>query len=144
MTLEFIAMLYFSKEHSAWLHLTGWDAPPLSRDALAALRQIERQTDEVIAQRGEPEFTPFLLLAGSLASERAPHAVRKAWRLAPELADRLLSQIEQRGAEEAIEEAIAELEDGSEDPDAGSGVDPDDYVGVDLDDLSARAWPAPS
>jgi hypothetical protein len=142
MSSRFVEMLHYNREHAAWLHLTGWDAPPDDRDTLAALRQIETQTDEVVAQRGEPAHTPFVLLAGSLASDRAPASVRKVWRLAPELADRLLQQVEQRGTDEAIEEALAAWDDTREaHGDDALSLDLDDYEGVDFDDLARRAYP---
>jgi hypothetical protein len=137
-------MLHFSRDTSAWLHLAGWDAPPTHRDAVAALRQIETQTDDVVRARGEPEHTPFVLIAGSIASETAPHRVRKVWRLAPELADRLLSQVEQRSADEAIHDAIAQWdEERTEFGDDTESLDLADYVGVDFADLAARAYPPP-
>jgi len=141
MANKFIEMLHYSRDDAAWLHLTGWDAPPNDRDTLAALRQIEEQTDEVLTQRGEPAHTPFVLMAGVLASSRSPHVVHKVWRLAPELADRLLRQIEQRGADDAIEEALAEWEGTREQHgDDALSLDLDDYVGVDFADLSRRAY----
>lgn len=139
---EFIAMLHWSRERGAWLQLTGWASPATHRDALAALREIERQTDEVVRERGEPEHTPFVLLAGSIASDDAPHRVRKTWRLSPELADRLLDSVDERGADEAIEEALAEWDEArAEDGDEVESLDAADWVGVDLDDLAARAYP---
>jgi hypothetical protein len=139
---EFIAMLHYSRERAAWLQLTGWASPATHRDALAALREIERQTDEVVRERGEPEHTPFVLLAGSIASDDAPHRVRKTWRLAPELADRLLVSVDERGVEEAIEASLAEWDDArAEGGDAVDSLDADDWVGVDLDALAARAYP---
>lgn len=143
MRRDFIVMLHYDREHAAWLHLTGWESAPDDRDTRAALSQIETQTDEVIAARGEAALTPFVLLAGSIASEQAPHAVRKVWRLAPELADRLLSQIEQRGTAEAIEDALAEWDDTRRllDDDAPS-LDTEEYVGVDFEDLERRAYPS--
>jgi len=142
MSSKFIAMIHYSQAHSAWLHLTGWDAPVNDRDTLDALRQIEEQTDEVLEQRGTPAYTPFVLLAGSLASASSPHVVRKLWRLSPELADRLLSQVEDRGADDAIEEALAEW-DGTRAAhgDDALSLDLDDYVGVDFEDLARRAYP---
>ena len=140
MNTEFIAMLYYSAEHAAWLALTGWDAPATARDAMGALRQVERETDRVLAEQGEPAHTPFVLIAGSIASDTAPHRVRKVWRLAPELADRLLEQLEQRGAEEAIEEALeawrADADRHGEDTES---LDLDDYEGIDCVDLARRA-----
>jgi hypothetical protein len=142
MNSRFVEMLHYSREHAAWLHLTGWDAPPDDRDTLAALRQIETQTDEVVAQRGEPAHTPFLLLAGSVASDRSPHSVRKVWRLTPDLADRLLQQVEQRGTEAAIEEALAAWDDTrAEHGDDALSLDLDDYEGLDFEDLARRAYP---
>jgi hypothetical protein len=52
--------------------------------------------------------------------------VPRGWRLAPELADRLLQQVEQRGAAEAIDDAD-ELEE-------------DEVEGLDLGDLMRRAY----
>jgi hypothetical protein len=139
---EFIAMLHYSREHGAWLQLTGWASPATHRDALAALREIERQTDEVVRERGEPDRTPFVLLAGSIASEDAPHRVRKAWRLAPELADRLLDSVDERGADEAIEEALAAWDEArAEDGEDVRSLDEADWIGVDLEALAARAYP---
>lgn len=139
---EFIAMLHYSRERAAWLQLTGWASPATHRDALAALREIERQTDEVVRERGEPEHTPFVLLAGSIASDDAPHRVRKTWRLAPDLADRLLVSVDERGVEEAIEASLAEWDEArAESGDAVDSLDADDWVGVDLDALAARAYP---
>ncbi len=139
---EFITMLHYSRDHAAWLQLTGWASPPTHRDALAALRQIERQTDEVIRERGEPAHTPFVLLAGSIASEDAPHRIRKTWRLPPELADRLLQHVDGRGADEAIEEAVAAWDEArAEDGDDVESLDPTDWIGVDLDELARRAYP---
>jgi hypothetical protein len=142
MRRDFIVMLHYDRAHAAWLHLTGWESPPEDRDTRAALGQIETQTDEVITARGEVAHTPFVLLAGSIASERDPHVVRKLWRLAPELADRLLTQIEHRGTDEAIEDALAEWDDTRRllDDDAQS-LDLDEYVGVDFEDLARRAYP---
>lgn len=140
---EFIVLLHYSQDHASWLHLTGWDAPPTARDAMAALRQIEQQTDQVVAERGEPACTPFVLLAGSIASEQAPHDVRKAWRLAPELADRLLMQVESRSAQQAIDDALSDWDEAREqDGDEVSSLDLADYVGVDFEDLTRRARPA--
>jgi len=140
---EFIAMLHYSRDHGAWLQLTGWASPATHRDALGALREIERQTDEVVRERGEPEHTPFVLLAGSIASDDAPHRVRRTWRLAPELADRLLDSVDERGADEAIEDALAEWEAARADGgDEVASLDPADWIGVDLDALAARAYPA--
>lgn len=133
MTRHFIALLHYSREHHGWLPLTGWDAPPTAADSMAALRQIERQTDEVVSAEGEPEHTPCVLIAGSIVSEEAPHQVRKVWRLAPALADRLLSRVEGRSLEEAIDDAADEV--------SVDGLDTDDYVGVDLDELAHRAHP---
>jgi hypothetical protein len=142
MASQFIVMLHFSREHGAWLHLTGWESPPTARDAVAALRQIEQQTDEVVRERGEPRWTPFVLLAGTMASETAPHQVRVAWRLAPEWADRLLDRVEGRGADEAIEEALDEWTSRRDaDGDDVPSLDLDDYRGVDLQDLADRAHP---
>jgi hypothetical protein len=141
MASTFIAMLHYSQDLDAWLHLTGWDSPPNDRDTMAALRQIESQTDEVVAERGEPAFTPFVLLGGTLDSAQSPHEVRKVWRLAPDLADRLLQQIEQRGTEEAIDDAIAEWDGTREEHgDDALSLDLDDYIGVDLADLADRAY----
>jgi hypothetical protein len=141
---EFIAMLHYSREHGAWLQLTGWASPATHRDALAALREIERQTDEVVRERGEPAHTPFVLLAGSIASDDAPHRVRKAWRLAPELADRLLDSVDERGADEAIEDALAAWDEARADGgDDVCSLDAADWIGVDLDALAARAYPDP-
>ena len=142
MRSDYIALIHYRREHARWLHLAGWDAPPTARDARDALRQIEEQTDVVIAERGEPEHAPFVLLAGSLSSEHSPHVVRKWWRLAPDLADRLLRGVEGRGADEAIDEALAEWE--REQARAGEPVEPldtNDYVGLDFDDLARRAHP---
>jgi hypothetical protein len=139
---EFIAMLHYSREHAAWLQLTGWASPATHRDALAALREIERQTDAVVREHGEPALTPFVLLAGSIASDEAPHRVRKTWRLAPELADRLLVSVDERGTDEAIEEALAQWDEArAEDGDEVVSLDPADWIGVDLDALAARAYP---
>jgi hypothetical protein len=142
MRRDFIVMLHYDRDHAAWLHLTGWESTPDDRDTRAALGQIEAQTDEVIAERGEAAHTPFVLLAGSIASDRDPHVVRKAWRLAPELADRLLTQIEGRGTDEAIEDALAEWDETRRllDDDAPS-VDPEEFVGVDFEGLERRAYP---
>jgi len=142
MSREFIVMLHYDREHAAWLHLTGWESVRGDRDTQAALTQIETQTDEVIAARGEAAHTPFVLLAGSLASDEAPHVVRKVWRLAPDLADRLLSQIEKRSARDAIEDALSEWDDTRRllDDDAPS-LDTEAYVGVDFEDLERRAYP---
>lgn len=142
MGTEFIAMLHYDREHAAWLHLTGWSSPPTQRDGMEALRQIERQTDEVLRERGEPAHAPFLLLAGSLASEDAPHRVRKVWRLTPDLADRLLNGVEGRGADEAIEEALEAWDEArAEDGDEVESLDAADWVGVDLDAHARRAYP---
>jgi hypothetical protein len=142
MASRFIELLHYSGELSAWLHLTGWDAPPDDRDTLAALRQIEEQTDEVVAARGEPEHTPFVLLAGTLGAVHSPHVVRKAWRLSPELAERLLTQVEQRGIDDAIDEAVAEWDDTrAQHGDDALSLDLDDYSGIDFDDLARRAYP---
>lgn len=139
---EFIAMLHYSREHAAWLQLTGWASPATHRDALAALREIERQTDAVVSERGEPALTPFVLLAGSIASDEAPHRVRRTWRLAPELADRLLVSVDERGAQEAIEAALAQWDEArAEDGGEVVSLDPADWIGVDLDALAARAYP---
>jgi len=144
MSSRFIEMVHYSRDHAAWLHLTGWEAPPDDRDTLTALREIESQTDAVLAQRGEPDHTPFVLLAGSFGVAQSPHVVRKAWRLAPEWADRLLRQLEQRGADEAIEEALAEWDDTrARHGDDALSLDLDDYLGVDFDDLTRRAYAAP-
>jgi hypothetical protein len=141
---EFITMLHYSRDDAAWLQLTGWASPLTHRDGLAALRQIEQQTDAVVRERGEPECTPFVLLAGSIASEEAPHRVRKAWRLAPELADRLLRHVDQRGTEEAIEDALAAWdEDRASEGDDVESLDFADWIGVDFDDLARRAYPEP-
>jgi hypothetical protein len=141
MRSTFIAMLHYSQDLDAWLHLTGWDSEPNDRDTMAALRQIETQTDEVIAARGEPAFTPFVLMGGTLDSAQSPHEVQKLWRLAPELAERLLQQLEQRGTEEAIDDAIAEWEGTrAEHGDDALSLDLDDYVGVDFADLAERAY----
>jgi hypothetical protein len=142
MSSKFIAMVHYSQAHAAWFHLTGWDAPVNDRDTMAALRQIEAQTDEVLEQRGAPACTPFVLLAGSLASAASQHVVRKVWRLSPELADRLLTQVEGRGAQDAIEEALAEWEGtrAAHGEDALS-LDLEDYDGVDFEDLARRAYP---
>ena len=142
MSSRFVEMLHYSREHAAWLHLTGWDAPSNDRDTVGALRQIETQTDEVVTERGEPAHTPFVLLAGSLASDRSPHSVRKVWRLTPELADRLLRQIEQRGTDDAIGEALGAWDDTrAEHGEDALSLDLDDYEGVDFDDLARRAYP---
>jgi hypothetical protein len=142
MSSKFIAMIHYSHAHSVWLHLTGWEAPVNDRDTMSALRQIEEQTDEVVEQRGEPAFTPFVLLAGSLATGASPHVVRKAWRLSPDLADRLLSQVEERGADEAIEEALsAWAQTRAEHGDDALSLDLDDYLGLDFQDLTQRAYP---
>jgi hypothetical protein len=142
MSDAFITMLHYRRDRSAWLQLTGWVAPPADGDALAALRQIERQTDEVLRERGEPEHTPFVLLAGTIASDDAPHQVRKVWRLAPELADRLLRHVDERSADEAIEDALATWDDDrARDGDDLESLDPQDWIGVDLDALARRAYP---
>ncbi|HYF59070.1 MAG TPA: hypothetical protein VEA81_08945 [Burkholderiaceae bacterium] len=145
MRSDFITMLHYSRDRDAWLQLTGWDAPATHRDALDALREIERQTDEVLRERGEPEHAPYVLVAGSLASERAPHEVRRAWRLSEALADRLLTQVEGRGVEAAIDDAIAdwESEQFRHDEEIDS-LDPDDFPGLDLEDLARRAYPPPA
>ena len=141
MSRTFIAMLHFSQDLDAWLHLTGWDSPPNHRDTMAALRQIETQTDEVVAERGEPLYTPFVLLGGTLDSAHSPHVVSKVWRLAPELAERLLQQVEQRGTEEAIDDAIAEWDSTrDEHGDDALSLDLDDYVGVDFASMVERAY----
>ncbi|MFZ4757627.1 MAG: hypothetical protein ACOYLX_05580 [Burkholderiaceae bacterium] len=126
MTREFIVLLHYSLEQAAWLSLAGWEAPADQRDALAALRHIAAETDRVLVEQGEPELTPYVLIAGTLASESAPHVVTRSWRLAPELADRLLQQVEQRGAAEAIDDADELAED--------------EVEGLDLGDLMRRAY----
>lgn len=143
MNSEFIAMLYYSAEHDCWLALTGWDAPATARDAMTALRQVERETDRVLAERGEPDHTPFVLIAGSIASDTAPHRIRKVWRLEPELADRLLGQLEQRSADDAIEEALdAWQSECDRSGDKVDSLDRDDYEGIDFDNLARRAQPS--
>jgi uncharacterized protein YdiU (UPF0061 family) len=139
---DFVALLHHDRDHDAWLHLAGWQAAPLERDAMEALREIERQTDTALAERGEPEHTPFVLIAGSLASEQAPHAVRRAWRLPPEMAEALLDALEGRGTGEAIEEALAAWDDErTRHGDDVDSLDAADYEGLDLDGLARRAHP---
>ena len=140
---DFVALLHYARDHDAWLHLAGWQAAPLEHDAMRALREIERQTEAAIAERGEPEHTPFVLIAGSLASERAPHAVRRAWRLPPPMADALLGALEGRDAAEAIDDALAQWDDErARHGDDVDSLDAADYEGLDLDELARRAHPA--
>jgi hypothetical protein len=67
MASTFIAMLHYSQDLDAWLHLTGWDSPPNDRDTMAALRQIEAQ----------PQIAPELLAR----AQRWRQSWRPSWPL---------------------------------------------------------------